>query len=100
MKDGLEITCKDHSVASFMVLFINFPGGNKAKQTNSLIAINHEAIKENFWLPWVLILLVLLQNINFLFFLNQKEEIRLHSDFSSCVVSHHHHHHHLLRVGP
>jgi len=51
MKDELEITYKEHSVASFMVLFMHFPGGNKEEQTNSVITINHEAVKENFWLP-------------------------------------------------
>jgi len=56
MKDELEITCKEHSVASFMVLFMQFHGGNKEEQTNSVITINHAAVKENFWLPWVLII--------------------------------------------
>jgi cell division protein FtsB len=62
----------DHSVASFMILFMHFPGGNKEEQTISVITINHVAVKENFWLPWVLI--ILLQIINFLFFLIRKEK--------------------------
>lgn len=65
MKDGLEITYREHSVASYMVLFMHFPGGNKEEQTHSVITINHEAVKKNFWLPWVLI--ILLQIINYFF---------------------------------
>jgi hypothetical protein len=85
MKDGLEITCKDHSSASFMVLLMHFPGGNKEEQTNSVITINHEAVKENFWLPWLLI--ILLQIINFLFlFLNQKGEIRPFGAMQPCLL--------------
>jgi hypothetical protein len=48
MKDGLDITCKEHSVASFMALFMHFPGGNKEEQANSVITVNLDAVKENF----------------------------------------------------
>jgi hypothetical protein len=38
-----------------MVLVMHFPGGNKEEQTNSVIAINREVVRENFWLLLVLI---------------------------------------------
>jgi hypothetical protein len=64
MKDGLEITCKKHSLVLFTVLCMHFPGGNKEEQANSVITINLDAAKKNFWLPWVLIILL---RINFFF---------------------------------
>jgi hypothetical protein len=61
------------------------PGGNKEEQTNSVITINHEAAKENFLLPWVLI--ILLEIINFLFFfLNLKRECRPSGAMEPCLL--------------
>jgi len=66
-----------------MVLVMHFPGGNKEEQTNSVIAINREVVRENFWLLWVLIELLKIINI---FFLNHKEEIRLFVSMEPCLL--------------
>jgi len=40
MKNGLVITCKEHSVVSFMVLLMHFPGGKgRNKQIQWLLSI-------------------------------------------------------------
>jgi len=69
-----------------MVLVMHFTGGNKEEQKNSVITINHEVVKETFWLPWVLIILLQIINFFFLFSLNQKGEIRLFVTMEPCLL--------------